>query len=156
MARQHAAEWSVDPNRVGVLGFSAGGHLAAVLDAHAQEDVYPKADPADEKSALPNFAILIYPGGIVHPPNLSEIGEEVKPRSDTPPTILVQAENDPVHVENTTVYFEALKMAGIPAEMHVFAQGGHGYGLRRSALPVTNWPQLVETWLHTIGVEATH
>ncbi len=152
MIRQHADEWAIDPKRVGVLGFSAGGHLSAVLDAHAAEKVYPAEDVADTLSARPDFAILVYPGGIVHPPNLSALGDEVKPTSDTPPTFLVQAEDDPVHVENTTVYYEALKQAKIPAEMHTYAQGGHGYGLRPTDLPITHWPQLAEQWMHTVGM----
>ncbi|MGB6959066.1 MAG: prolyl oligopeptidase family serine peptidase, partial [Candidatus Acidiferrum sp.] len=70
----------------------------------------------------------------------------------SPPTFLTQAEDDPVHVENSIVYFMALKNAKVPAAMHIYTQGGHGYGLRRTALPVTAWPQLVETWLRTIQV----
>jgi acetyl esterase/lipase len=73
---------------------------------------------------------------------------------NTPPTFIVQAEDDPVHVENAVVYFMALKNAKVPAELHIYAQGGHGYGLRRTALPVTTWPQAVEVWLHTIGMFA--
>lgn len=152
LTRQRATEWKVDPNRVGVLGFSAGGHLAAVLSNHSAEQVYPASDAADQLSAHPDFAIMIYPGGIVHPPDLAQIGSEVTPTSAAPPTFLVQAEDDPVHIENTTVYYQALKTAGVPAEMHVYAKGGHGYGLRPTALPVTKWPELAKEWLYTIGV----
>ncbi|HEX4773072.1 MAG TPA: alpha/beta hydrolase [Bryobacteraceae bacterium] len=154
LTREHAVEWKLDPNRVGVLGFSAGGHLAAVLSNHSTEQVYPAIDAADQLSAHPDFAIMIYPGGIVHPPDLAHIGAEVTPTSSAPPTFLVQAEDDPVHVENTTVYFDALKTAGVAAEMHVYAKGGHGYGLRPTVLPVTKWPELANEWLYTIGVLA--
>jgi acetyl esterase/lipase len=155
LTRQHAAEWKIDPNRIGVLGFSAGGHLAAVLSNHPAEQVYSAIDAADQLSAHPDFAVLIYPGGIVHPPDLKQIGAELSPIASAPPTFLVQAEDDPVHVENTTVYFEALKQAGVSAEMHVYPKGGHGYGLRPTELPVTKWPELVKQWLSTIGVLTT-
>lgn len=154
LTRQHAAEWKVDSKRVGVLGFSAGGHLAAVLSNHAGEPAYKPSDAADQLSARPDFAVMIYPGGLVHPPDLSKLGAEVMPTSVTPPTFLVQAEDDPVHVENTTVYYQALKQGNVPAEMHVFAKGGHGYGLRSTPLPITQWPRLATAWLHTIGVLA--
>jgi acetyl esterase/lipase len=139
MMREHAAEWKVDPKRVGVLGFSAGGHLAAVLSNHPE-------------GARPDFAVMIYPGGVVHPPDLEHLGAEVMPSTETPPTFLVQAEDDPVHVENTLLYYGALTRAKVPSEMHVFAKGGHGYGLRPSPLPITDWPQLAGRWLRTIGV----
>jgi len=152
LTRLHAAEWKLDPNRVGVLGFSAGGHLAAALSNHAKDEVYKPADAADQLSAMPNFAIMIYPGGLVHPPDRRQLESGLTPTSATPPTFLVQAEDDPVHVENTLVYFEALKEANVPSEMHVFAHGGHGYGLRPTALPITKWPALATEWLHTIGM----
>ncbi len=152
LARQHAADWKLDGNRVGVLGFSAGGHLAAVLSNHASAAAYQAADSADQLNAQPDFVLMIYPGGLVHAPDLQQLGPEVRPTAGTPPTFLVQAEDDPVHVENATVYYEALKQAKVPAEMHVFAHGGHGYGLRPSALPVTQWPRLATEWLHTIGM----
>jgi acetyl esterase/lipase len=152
LTREHAAEWNLRADRIGVLGFSAGGHLAAVLSNHAAEPVYKTIDAADGLSAKPDFVVMIYPGGLVHPPNLGALGEEVTPTSDTPQTFLVQAEDDPVHVENTLVYYDALKHANVPAEMHVYAQGRHGYGLRETALPVTKWPALAITWFHTIGV----
>ena len=77
---------------------------------------------------------------------------EIHVTDQTPPSFIVQAEDDPVHVENSTVYFLALKNAKVPAELHLYAQGGHGYGLRRTTMPVTTWPQSVETWLHTIQI----
>lgn len=80
------------------------------------------------------------------------LNPDIAVRDKTPPSFIVQTEDDPVHVENSTVYFLALKNARVPAELHIYAQGGHGYGLRRTALPVTAWPQNVETWLHTIRV----
>jgi acetyl esterase/lipase len=152
LTRQHAVNWKLDLNRIGVLGFSAGGHLAAALSNHADDEVYPPSDAADHLSAQPNFALIIYPGGLVHPPERRQLEPGVIPTAATPPTFLVQAEDDPVHVENTLVYYAALKDVKVPAEMHVFAHGGHGYGLRPTELPVTKWPQLATEWLHTIGM----
>jgi acetyl esterase/lipase len=152
LVRSRAAEWRIDPQRIGVLGFSAGAHLAAALSTHFDHRLYDPVDAADQISCRPDFAVIVYPGYLA----LSEQGFAPNPdihvSEKTPPSFIVQAEDDPVHVENSTVYFLALKNAKVPAEMHLYAQGGHGYGLRRTALPVTTWPMSVETWLHTIKV----
>jgi acetyl esterase/lipase len=147
----HAAEWGINPSQVGVLGFSAGGHLAAVLSNHA--DFKRAGEPADEASvsARPDFTVLIYPAYLTDA-SLKQIDEGVKPTSETPPTFLLQAEDDPVHEENVLVYFQALKEAKVKGELHVYAEGGHGYGLRANGLPIVKWPSLVTTWLHTIGI----
>jgi acetyl esterase/lipase len=150
IVRQHAADWKIDPSRIGVLGFSAGAHLSAALSTHFEQRLYDLVDAADKLSCRPDFAVIVYPGYLA----LSEQGmapnAEIHPTEKTPPTFIVQAEDDPVHVENATVYFLQLKNAKVPAELHIYAQGGHGYGLRRTELPVTTWPQSVEAWLHTI------
>lgn len=152
MVRAHAAEWSIDPNRVGVLGFSAGAHLAAALSTHFDQRLYDPIDAADQLSCRPDFAAVIYPGYLALADQNFVFNPDIHVTSKTPPTFLVQAEDDPVHVENSVVYFLALKNASVPAEMHIYAQGGHGYGLRRTALPITTWPQSLEIWLHTIKV----
>ncbi|MCU1322291.1 MAG: Xylanase [Acidobacteriaceae bacterium] len=154
LTRAHAAEWHIDPNRIGVLGFSAGGHLAAVLSNHAdfKPATQPKgaADPTIDAS--PNFTILIYPAYLTPEPALNTLAPGIDPTVKTPPTFLLMAENDPVHVENVFVYGRALKDLKVPTEIHVFSEGGHGYGLRPTELPVTHWSALVTTWLHTIHV----
>jgi acetyl esterase/lipase len=150
LVRQHAAEWHIDPNRIGVLGFSAGAHLAAALSTHFDKRLYDPIDGADQLSCRPDFAVVVYPGYLALADKNFAPNPEINPTANTPPTFIVQAEDDPVHVENAMVYFMQLKDAKVPAELHVYAQGGHGYGLRRTALPVTTWPQSVETWLHTI------
>jgi len=149
LMRSHAAEWHIDPHRIGAIGFSAGGHLAAVLSAHA--DFQGKNVPPSAINARPDFQLIIYPGwlrgadGKVEPP--------VRPIADTPPTFLLQAENDTTaHVETSLVYFQALKDANVVAELHVFTEGGHGFGLRATELPISHWPALAETWLHTIHI----
>jgi acetyl esterase/lipase len=149
ITRSHAAEWHIDPKRIGALGFSAGGHLVVVLSNHAD---YKRAGAPDEIDARPNFAVVIYPGYLTDAPALNKLAHGIDPTSNTPPTFLLQAEDDPVHEENALLYFQTLKEAKVPAELHLYAEGGHGYGLRPTELPVTHWPSLVETWLHTIHV----
>jgi acetyl esterase/lipase len=150
LVRQHAAEWRIDPKRIGVLGFSAGAHLAAALSTHFDKRLYDAIDAADQLSCRPDFAVIVYPGYLALAEQNFAPNPEIHVTAQTPPSFIVQTEDDPVHVENSAVYFLALKNANVPAEIHLYAQGGHGYGLRRTALPVTAWPQLVETWLHTI------
>jgi len=152
MVRQHAAEWHIDEKRIGVLGFSAGAHLAAALSTHFDKRLYDLVDAADRMSCRPDFEVIVYPGYLALSEQNFAANPEIKITEKDPPAFIVQAEDDPVHVENSTVYFEQLKQAKVPAELHLYAKGGHGYGLRHTELPVTSWPQLVEVWLHTIQV----
>ena len=152
IVREHAAEWKIDPNRIGVLGFSAGAHLAAALSTHFEQRLYDSIDAADKVSCRPDFAVIVYPGYLALEDQNFAANADIRVTSKTPPSFIVQAEDDGVHVENATVYFMELKNAKVPAELHIYAEGGHGYGLRRTALPVTAWPQLVETWLKTIKI----
>lgn len=152
IVREHAAEWKIDPKRIGVLGFSAGAHLSAALSTHYDQRLYDPVDAADKLSCRPDFAVIVYPGYLAIADQGMAPNPEIHPTADTPTSFIVQAEDDPVHVENAIVYFTALKNAKVPAELHIYAQGGHGYGLRRTDLPVTTWPQSVETWLRTIHV----
>lgn len=152
LTRQHAAEWQIDPHRIGVLGFSAGAHLAAVLSIHPAQTTYSAVDAADKLDARPDFAVILYPGYLAAAPALTALSPGVEPTASTPPTFVLQAEDDPVHQENALRYYRALKEAKVPAELHIFAEGGHGYGLRPTNLPVTHWPALAETWFHTIHV----
>jgi len=150
IVRSHAGEWRIDPHRIGVLGFSAGAHLSAALSTHFEKRLYDPIDAADQLSCRPDFAVIIYPGYLALSEQNFAPNPEIHVTDQTPPSFIVQAEDDPVHVENATVYFLALKNASVPAELHIYAQGGHGYGLRPTELPVTTWPKTVETWLHTI------
>jgi acetyl esterase/lipase len=152
IVRAHAAEWHIDPSRIGVLGFSAGAHLAAALSTHFDHRLYDPIDASDKLSCRPDFAVIVYPGYLALAEQNFAPNADIHPTAQTPPTFLVQAEDDTVHVENSVVYFLALKNAKVPAELHIYSQGGHGYGLRRTELPVTTWPQTVEIWLHTIHV----
>jgi acetyl esterase/lipase len=155
LVREHASEWHIDPHRIGVLGFSAGAHLSAALSTHYERRLYDPVDAADKQSCRPDFAVIVYPGYLAIAEQGMAPNPEIHPTSETPPSFILQAEDDTVHVENAVVYFSALKAANVPAELHIYAQGGHGYGLRRTALPVTGWPALVETWLHTINMIPT-
>ena len=154
MVRAHADQWHIDRDRVGVLGFSAGAHLAAALSTHFEQRLYDPVDAADQLSCRPDFSVIVYPGYLAIPEQNFAPNPEIHVSEKTPPSFIVQAEDDPVHVENSTAYFLALKNAKVPAEMHVYAQGGHGYGLRPTELPVTRWPALLETWMKTIRVLA--
>jgi acetyl esterase/lipase len=151
LVRLHAKDWHVDPHKIGVLGFSAGGYLAAEISTKYEQRLYAPLDDADKEGARPDFAVLVYPGHLAT--DTDSLNPNVPVSSETPPTFLVQAEDaeiDPVH--ESLVYYAALAKAGVPAEMHLYAQGGHAFGLRPTALPVTHWPLLVEKWLHTIGI----
>jgi acetyl esterase/lipase len=152
LVRHRAAELGLDPHRIGVLGFSAGGHLAAELSNHHDERIYPAVDDADRTSCRPDFAVLVYPGYLAVKEKGDALAEDLPvSATNTPPTFLVMAEDDPVRVENALVYYAALKNAQVPAELHVYPQGGHGYGLRRTANPVTAWPDRVEDWMRAAG-----
>jgi acetyl esterase/lipase len=156
LLRARASSLGIDPDRIGVIGFSAGGHLVAAI-SNATGRSYPPIDAADKLSARPNFAIALYPGHLWSGENMSlHAYDPVRP--DAPPTFIAQAENDPVDdVENSISYFLALKAVKVPVEMHLYADGGHAYGLRPSAAPIaTSWPKLAEKWLRTIGMISLH
>lgn len=153
LVRYHAAQWHINPKKVGVLGFSAGGYLVAEASTNFVHPSYPAVDDADKQSCRPDFAIAIYPG---HLADGDRLNPNVRPLRTTPPTFLLQAENDDEDgVNQSLVYYSALEHAGVPTEMHLYAQGGHAFGLRTTHLPITRWPQLVETWLRTIGILTT-
>jgi acetyl esterase/lipase len=177
LARFHAAGWHIDPHKIGVLGFSAGGHLVAAMSTEFERRLYPAVDAADKESCRPDFAVAIYPGHLSlaaaewdtkqgarksvvrHSGHLSAdlkrsaLNPNIHVTAQTPPTFLLQAENDPVDdVVNSLAYYAALKKAGVPVEMHLYAQGGHAFGLRRTKLPITGWPPMVEAWLGTLGM----
>ena len=137
LTRSHATEWHIDAKRIGALGFSAGAHLAAILGNHAdfQRTGAPE-NPLSAVDARPNFVAIIYPGYLTDSPDLKTMNPNIGATSKTPPTFLVQTEDDFAHVENSLLYYQALKEAKVPAEMHLYAEGGHGYGMRPTDLPV--------------------
>lgn len=151
LVRFHAAEWHLDPHKVGVLGFSAGGYLVAEVSTRFKRRLYKPVDAADKESSRPDFAVAIYPGHIAT--DKDTLNPNVPVSRETPPTFLVQAEDDTTDgIQQSLVYYTALKNADVPVEMHLYAQGGHAFGLRPSEFPITGWPKLAETWLRTIGI----
>jgi acetyl esterase/lipase len=151
ITRAHAAEWGIDPRRIGVIGFSAGAHLAVVLSTHPE--FQGRNVPASTIDARPDFQMVIYPGWLTDPAGGAKVDPALAPTLQIPPTFLVQAENDyTAHVENVLIYFEALKNAKVPAELHVYTQGGHGFGMGPDELAISHWSSLAATWLHTIHV----
>jgi len=155
LLRLHAADWHIDPHKIGVLGFSAGGHLVAAISTHFAQRSYKPVDAADKESCRPDFAVALYPGHLSLAENSLALNPDIRTHitDQTPPTFLLQNEDDPVdRVEESLSYYAALKKAEVPVEMHLYAQGGHAFGLRRTKFPATAWPALVETWLGTIGI----
>ncbi len=151
IVRSHAKEWGIDPHRIGVLGFSAGGHLAATLSANSQARTYPRVDESDDASCRPDFQILIYPGGVVERGGYA-LAPDVAVTAKTPPTFLVMAQDDPVRPENVLGYAMALEGEKVPMELHVYPSGGHGYGLRPTRDFVTSWPQRAADWMRSRGL----
>jgi acetyl esterase/lipase len=153
LVRFHAPKWHINPHKIGVIGFSAGGHMVTAISTHFDTALYPAVDAADQESCRPDFAIALYPGHLWEKDANLQLNPNVPVTSNTPPTFLLQAQNDPVdNVNNSLAYYLALKNAKVPVEMHLYAQGGHAYGLRRAKFPITEWPQLVEKWLETIAM----
>jgi acetyl esterase/lipase len=155
LVRSHAVEWRIDPHKVGVLGFSAGGYLVAEVSTHFDTPLYAALDAADHESSRPDFAVAIYPGHLALAENSIALNPTIKNHitSQTPPTFLLQNEDDDVdRIEDALSYYMGLKAAKVPVELHAYAQGGHAFGLRPSKLPVSGWPQLVDKWLGTIGM----
>jgi acetyl esterase/lipase len=152
IVRERAAEWGINPARIGVIGFSAGGHLAAALSNNFEKRAYEPSDAADGMSARPDFAMLIYPAYLTVKEEGDKLATELPVSTKTPSTFLVQTEDDGVRVESSLFYYLALKNANVPAEMHLFSAGGHGYGLRATEKVVTGWPSRAEEWLRSIGM----
>ncbi|NII09081.1 alpha/beta hydrolase [Oleiagrimonas sp. C23AA] len=150
LVRYHAQKWHIDPHKIGVIGFSAGGYLVAEASTRYTHRLYKPVDAADKVSMRPDFAAAIYPG---HLDKDGTLNPNVPVTRDTPPTFIVQAEDDDVDgVQQALTYFDALKKAKVPTELHIYAHGGHAFGLRPTKDPITHWPTLMKTWLKTIGV----
>jgi acetyl esterase/lipase len=154
LVRAHAAQWHIDPHKIGVIGFSAAGHMIATTITHFDHRAYTPVDAADQESCRPDFAVAVYPGHLFNY-HKNELWSDIHVTKNTPPTFIVHAGNDNVDgVSNSLVYYEALKNAGVPTELHLYAEGKHAFGLRRTKDPITAWPELAEKWLRTIGIIA--
>lgn len=174
IVRAHAAQWSLNPHGIGVLGFSAGGHLVAAVSNHFGVPLYRPVDSSDKESARPDFAAAIYPGHLetaavewdeqqrrnrtqqprrTGPYRELQINPDIIVTSRTPPTFLVQAQDDHEDsVDDALAYYIALKNAGVPTEMHLYPRGGHAFGLRSTSLPITQWPRLLYAWMQQLHV----
>ena len=151
LVRSRAEEWRIDPTRIGILGFSAGGEVAGLVSIFGEERKYEPVDDADKLPIRPDFAVLVYPGNLVDR-NTSQLHDYVKITKECPPMFLVHAYDDGVTALNSLLMAAELKKVGVPAELHLYATGGHGYGLRPVAdQPVTGWPKPCATWLQTMG-----
>jgi len=155
LLRAQAGRWSINPKRIGVIGFSAGGHVVAGLSTHALRS-YAPVDAADEQPSRPDFAMVMYSGHLWagHGSGLSLVSD-ITVDDNVPPTFIAQATDDRTDdVRESLAYYRALVDAGVPVEMHLFARGGHAFGLRMKDAPVAAWTQLAERWMQDIGMLA--
>ncbi|MGM9759745.1 MAG: alpha/beta hydrolase [Parabacteroides sp.] len=148
--RAHASTLNIDPERVGVMGFSAGAHLSAVLSNNFQQRHYPALDDVDQVSCRPDFCLLVYPAYL--DAGNFQVASELKITQETPPTLMIQAEDDKSYINSSLFYYYALKEAGVPAWLHLYSRGGHGYGLRDTGEAVNEWPDRAEDWFRELGV----
>jgi acetyl esterase/lipase len=156
LLRSRASAYGIDPHKIGVIGFSAGGHLAAAV-SNAEKRSYEPVDEADREPSRPDFAILLYPGHLWDekaPKTSLKLSPWVQINPKAPPTLLIHSMNDPTdNVRHSLAYGVALNDVGVSVEMHLYPRGGHAFGMRpTSDVITTEWPELVKKWLHTIGV----
>jgi acetyl esterase/lipase len=149
LTRAHAKEWGIDPKRVGILGFSAGGHLSATTSTNYDRRAYETIDEADRQSCRPDFAVLVYPAYLVEDGKLTP---EIRVDKNTPPIFFAHAHDDRISPENSVRMYLALKEADVKSELHVYVSGGHGFGLRPSEHAASTWPASCAKWLKAIGV----
>lgn len=161
--RSQASKWSVNPNKIGVMGFSAGGHLVADLSTNYRQSAYSIIENIDTINCRPDFGIVMFPGHLTnHTSKPYELNTKIPVDSNSPPTFILQAGNDPIDpIQNSLVYYIALQKAKVHAEYHIYAEGGHAFGLNRTILdnpnwnklPIADWEKLVERWLFTINMK---
>lgn len=161
LVRANAGAWKIDSARIGVMGFSAGGHLVADVSTNYRNRAYAPQDSIDRISCRPDFGIVFYPGHMgFHTTSPYALNPMLPVDKQTPPMFILQAGNDPIDsIQHSLRYYIALKKAGVSAEYHIYDEGGHAFGLHKTAmnipnfneLPIADWPVLVERWLKTIG-----
>jgi len=149
--RHHAKQWGIDPKRIGVLGFSAGGHLCTMTGLHFDERTYAPVDETDELSARPDFICPIYPAYYADERTPGPLKAELKVVENTPPVFISVTGDDKLRGYNAAQFYLELKKAGIPAELHIYHKGGHGYGIRPSSYPVATWHHRCADWMKAMG-----
>ena len=150
LLRQHAASLGVDPHNVGVVGFSAGGRIVADVSNRTMLSYRP-IDDADKQNIRPDFAMALYPGHLWNAKSIA-LRKDIKIDAHCPPTFIVQAGDDPIDdVRQSVTYYVTLQHAGIPTEMHLYAEGGHAFGVRPTSKPITQWTVLAEAWMANLG-----
>ena len=147
LLRGRSEELRVDPKRIGVLGFSAGGHLSARLSTNYGKRAYDVIDDKDQVTCKPDFTVLVYPAYLIS----NEAEEELPVDAQTPPMFLTMAADDPVDADNVLKFSLTLKHAKVPVELHLYPRGGHGFGLRRTEAACTQWPDRAAEWLRAQG-----
>lgn len=147
LVRFNAAKWGIRPDHIGIMGFSAGGHLSALASNSYSKRTYEQVDAADEVSCRPDFTILVYPAYLIDEKQEGKLAPEIQVTANTPPTFIMQTEDDPINAENGLYYYLALKKAKVPAEIHLYPNGGHGYGIRSKTGGTSEYTQLIEKWL---------
>jgi acetyl esterase/lipase len=152
LVRKHAKSWGINPSKLGILGFSAGGHLSVMTLTSFHERTYSRIDEADDLSCRPDFGILVYPAYLVDRTTRDSLFPEVVIRKDTPPCFFVHTGDDHVPAEGSALAYLALEKAGVVGnELHLFPFGGHGYGMRKTDRAVSEWPDLAESWMRATG-----
>ncbi|HSU68669.1 MAG TPA: alpha/beta hydrolase [Tepidisphaeraceae bacterium] len=150
LVRSRAKEWGINPDKVGILGFSAGGHLTAATCTNFEKRAYEPIDVTDQVSCRPDFGVAIYPGGVIEK-GTSQMSPEITVTKQTPPMFIAQATDDPGS-DNSVYLYLALKHAGVPAELHMYTKGGHGFGIKPTGKPSATWPDRCAEWMRSEGI----
>jgi len=151
LVRSKAAEWGINPKKIGILGFSAGGNLTALACTNFEHRSYAAADEVDQVSCRPDFGVLVYPAYLLKDKS-NELTDNLPISEKTPPCFFVHADNDRISSAGSAVMYLAFKRAGVPSELHIYTQGGHGFGLRPTPRPCCQWPTRCEEWMRSTGI----
>jgi len=151
MIHHHAEEWGVDSGRIGMLGFSAGGNLTVMTCLHGSEHTYPMDEKLDVENSTPSFAIPVYPAYLVERGTEGPLLSDITVKDTSPPLCLVHAADDPWTASGSFLLAVEYKKHDIPCEVHVYAKGGHGFGMNKKGLPVDAWPHRVIEWMDSMG-----
>lgn len=151
LLRSKASEWGINPDKIGIMGFSAGGHLTVAACTNFDKRAYEPIDAVDQVSCRPDFGVAIYPGGIIKKGTSGELAPEIRISKQTPPIFIAQAEDDPGS-DNSVYLYLALKRAGVPAELHMYTKGGHGFGIKQTGKPSATWTERCAEWMRSEGI----